>query len=267
MSLVDNNGGTVFTQITRSQPSVTRWIGSLQLLVPGSTMADGETFDPSTIYYIYGGESEKAKWEENIYEAIDARDASPHVYDELVEYSTDSRYLIYCSDKVKPAWPTCIPLWMKLCIPLFIFVISMGYLSLSGRITMTVEEIEATKSIFENYSKFDWYVYRSSHLAQCAKWDKFQVVKIQQLQVIGESCYNRDSCLKLISSYENIAGATANYSFYIDAYSDVYGGRGWLCPYTARELWVAVLVDIFPSNFGLTIADKVLVHFTHKSIT
>ncbi|KAG8272577.1 hypothetical protein J6590_037871 [Homalodisca vitripennis] len=74
----------------------------------------------------------------------------------------------------------------------------------------------------------------------------------------------KDSCLKLISSYENVAGAADNYSFYIDGYSDDYWGRGWLCPYTAGELWVAVLEDIFPSDVASSIADKVLVHFTHE---
>ncbi|KAG8255944.1 hypothetical protein J6590_080215 [Homalodisca vitripennis] len=95
---------------------------------------------------------------------------------------------------------------------------------------------------------------------------KIEVVKIQQLQVISKYVTTR-SDLKLFSSYEIIAGAAANYSFYIDGYSDVYGGRGWLCPYTAEELWVAVLVNIFPSDFGSSIADKVFVHFNHEIIT
>ncbi|KAG8272578.1 hypothetical protein J6590_037872 [Homalodisca vitripennis] len=121
-------------------------VDSLQLLEPGSTMADEETIDPSTIYYIYGEETEKAVREKNIYEAIDAPDVLSRVYDDILQNPTDSKDL-------------------------------------------------------EDFMK----------VANSGKKTR----------------------------------AAANYSFYIDAYSDVYGGRGWLCPYTAGELWVAVLVDIF----------------------
>ncbi|KAG8255943.1 hypothetical protein J6590_080214 [Homalodisca vitripennis] len=142
--------------ITRYQPSVTRWIGSLQLLELGSMMADGETIDPSTIYYIYGEETENAIWEENIYEEIDATDDLPHVYDEILQNPTDSKNLeedVKIDNSVKKthtlAWLTCTPL-RKISISFIIFLVTMGYLSMDGRITILAAKSESTTNFFKN---------------------------------------------------------------------------------------------------------------------
>lgn len=125
----------------------------------------------------------------------------------------------------------------------------------------TVDEIiESSSTVTPDYMTEDWFINCTSQKYNCSV--DFEIISTVNLLVVGRKCDSVAACQEFLFKYQQSKTGNAIFTFYIDNIGNIYMGRSWMCPYTAGDMWVAVMVDHL-DDLG---PKQVLQHFT-KDVT
>lgn len=129
--------------------------------------------------------------------------------------------------------------------------------------TTVNETIESSSTVTPDYMSENWFINSKSQKYNCSV--DFEIISTVHFQVVGRKCDSVNVCQEFLLKYQQSKTGNAIFAFYIDYIGNIYMGRSWMCPYTAGDMWVAVMVDHLDDMNPES--EQVLQHFTNDVTT